>query len=146
MWPMLIMAGLQAVSNKDKEARDRKLASETQRYSPWTHLQAQPIEAANPIGDVAQGYGAYMGQQQNDKVAASDEALKQAQIGALNRKYSAGNATQSAVNPSVDDDSSLYGPDQRMGLPIPRNAKNTWYRDDAGPWGRAYNSRLGSNY
>lgn len=47
-----------------KEARERKLASDTQRYSPWTQLQAQPIEQADPFGDVGSGLagGAALGQ------------------------------------------------------------------------------------
>lgn len=37
--------------------RQRKLAAETQRYSPWTHLQAQAPQDPNAIGQMLQ-YGA----------------------------------------------------------------------------------------
>ncbi len=38
------------------ENSDRKLAAETQRYSPWTGLQAQPIRhAGSMFGDIAGG-------------------------------------------------------------------------------------------
>lgn len=82
---MPVLAGLQAIFAMDKENRDRKLASETQRYSPWTSLRAQPIEAANPVGDVAQGYAGYMGQQQNDEAASLRKKLTEAQIRSLDR-------------------------------------------------------------
>lgn len=99
MWPMLIMAGVNAVSNQGKEQKDRDLAAATQRYSPWTGLQAQPVKRANFAGDLAQGYGSYMGQKQNDEAFTSNQALKQAQIGALNRSqnpYVFSNATPMA--------------------------------------------------
>ena len=38
------------------ESSDRKLAAETQRYSPWTGMQAQPIHrAGSQFGDVFGG-------------------------------------------------------------------------------------------
>lgn len=43
--------------DKDKEKRQRKLAAATQRYSPWTGLQAGPIQEADPFGSALQ-YGA----------------------------------------------------------------------------------------
>jgi hypothetical protein len=52
MWPMLILAAGQAVSDMGKESRQRQLAASTQRYSPWTGLKANDIEQANPIGDL----------------------------------------------------------------------------------------------
>lgn len=85
MWPMLALAAVQAVSNQDKEDRDRKLASATQRYSPWTRLAAQPIEHANPVGDLAQGYGAYLGQEQATENNALRKRLLEAQIRSLDR-------------------------------------------------------------
>lgn len=50
---------------KSQANSQRKLAAETQRYSPWTGLQAQPIqEAGSTFGDVVGGAlgGASMGQ------------------------------------------------------------------------------------
>jgi hypothetical protein len=44
-----------------REARQRRLAAQTQRYSPWTGLEAQPIQEADPLG-TAIGMGAAGGQ------------------------------------------------------------------------------------
>lgn len=41
---------------KKQEDADRQLAATTQQYSPWTHLQAQPVQRAGSMfGDVLQG-------------------------------------------------------------------------------------------
>jgi hypothetical protein len=41
--------------DKPKEARQRKLAAATQRYSPWTGLKANPIQEADTFGSALQG-------------------------------------------------------------------------------------------
>ena len=55
----LIMAGAGLLKGKlidePKEKADRKLAAETQRYSPWTDLAAGPIRQADPFGSAFQG-------------------------------------------------------------------------------------------
>lgn len=43
--------------DKPQENKQRALAATTQRYSPWTGLQAQQIPIASSIGDVASGAG-----------------------------------------------------------------------------------------
>lgn len=43
--------------DKAKEAKQRELAAETQRYSPWTGLKADPVKTADPLGSMLQ-YGA----------------------------------------------------------------------------------------
>lgn len=45
------------------EARQKAVAGATQRYSPWTGMQAQPIKYADPFGSLLQGgtSGALMG-------------------------------------------------------------------------------------
>ncbi len=64
-----IAGGVKAKMAADKEAKDRQLAADTQRFSPWTGMQAGPIEQANPVGDVLQGataggmFGQGLGQQ-----------------------------------------------------------------------------------
>jgi hypothetical protein len=59
MLPMAVGAGMGALKNKraqEVENSDRKLAAETQRYSPWTGLKAQPIrQAGSTFGDVLGG-------------------------------------------------------------------------------------------
>ncbi len=46
---MLGMGALNAVQNVSKEGRELKLASATQRYSPWTGLKAQPVDYAKMV-------------------------------------------------------------------------------------------------
>ena len=41
--------------DKDKERRDRYLASETARYSPWTGMKPGAIKEANVLGSMMQG-------------------------------------------------------------------------------------------
>lgn len=43
--------------DRPKEERQRKLAAETQRYSPWTGLQAGGVQEADPLGS-ALAFGA----------------------------------------------------------------------------------------
>lgn len=74
-----------------KEARDRKLAAATQRYSPWTHLQAQPIKTADPFGSALQygASGAALGQNiQNSN--AMDTYLKNNPYGGAKVDFNAG--------------------------------------------------------
>lgn len=71
-WLPLAMAAAGALAGKAKNDRaqeieraDRKLASETQRYSPWTGMQANNIrQAGSQFGDMFSGGvgGAMMGQ------------------------------------------------------------------------------------
>lgn len=50
--------------DRPREKRDRALAAETQRYSPWTGLKANQIREADPFGAALQGgmTGMQMGQ------------------------------------------------------------------------------------
>lgn len=57
---------------KEIEGSDRQLASETQRYSPWTGMSAQPIHrAGSAFGDEFAGgvQGAMMGQSLSNGMA-----------------------------------------------------------------------------
>lgn len=45
-----------AAVDEPKAERQRKLAAATEQYSPWTGLKAQPVEEANPVGNMLQ-YG-----------------------------------------------------------------------------------------
>ena len=42
------------ISDGPKASRQRKLAAETQRLSPWTGLQAGPVKEADPLGSALQ--------------------------------------------------------------------------------------------
>jgi hypothetical protein len=56
-----IPAGMAAIGlakgilDEGREKRDRKLASVTARYSPWTGLAPQPVKEADPLGSAMQG-------------------------------------------------------------------------------------------
>lgn len=82
---MLGLGGMSMLQNMDKEQRDRKLSATTQRYSPWTGLRAQPIEQANPYGDLAQTGAGVLGYQQAQEAAGLRKQLTEAQIKALGR-------------------------------------------------------------
>lgn len=79
----LIMGGTGLVKSelidRPKEDRQRWLAAQTQRYSPWTKLQAGPIEEADPFGSAFQGgiQGYAMGQ--NAEQAKAGKELMEAQ-------------------------------------------------------------------
>lgn len=74
-----------AAVDAPREARQRKLAGETQRLSPWTGLKAGPIQEADPLGSAltygSQG-GALSGGIQN---ADAQKGLMEAQKNWLNR-------------------------------------------------------------
>lgn len=60
--PPLVLAGIGAASGIAKnviqagqEGKDRQLAADTQRYSPWTGMQAQMPKRGNVMGDVLGG-------------------------------------------------------------------------------------------
>lgn len=46
---------LKSILGADKEKRDRQLAADTQRLSPWTGMQAGPIAQNDVMGNILQG-------------------------------------------------------------------------------------------
>ena len=70
---------LSAIIDKPKEDRQRKLAAETQRYSPWTGLEAGSIQEADPFGTALQfgmtGASMGAGMQKDAMALAKDNAL-----------------------------------------------------------------------
>lgn len=60
----LAIGGVKSLLGAEKEKRDRQLAADTQRYSPWTGMQAGPIEKNDVVGNLLQGGigGALQGQ------------------------------------------------------------------------------------
>lgn len=61
--------------DKPKEERQRKLAGETQRLSPWTHMQANPIQEADPFGSALQFGATGASMQQGYQNAQTQKAL-----------------------------------------------------------------------
>lgn len=87
-WVVVGVAGVGLLKaetvDKDKEDRQRKLAAETQRLSPWTGNKAGEIKEADPIGSALQ-YGATGAQlQQGYQNSQANQKLANAQANWLN--------------------------------------------------------------
>lgn len=68
-----------------KADRQRKLAAETQRYSPWTGLKANPVQEADPVGSALQ-FGATGAQLSSGmQNADAQKGLMEAQTNWLNK-------------------------------------------------------------
>ena len=68
-----------------KEERDRALAAETQRYSPWTGLKANPIKESDALGSALQFGATGLGIQQGMAQDAQQAQLSDAMTGYYNR-------------------------------------------------------------
>lgn len=66
--------------DRPRENRERRVAAETQRWSPWTGMQAGPIKAADSFGTTLQGgmTGAALGQSMQASKLYQDQLAKQA--------------------------------------------------------------------
>lgn len=116
--------------DRPKEKKQRELAAATQRYSPWTGLQAQPIKEADPFGSAlglgAAGYQAGIeleNQATNQKIADAMIANNMANSAAsaspgytpmptMAPQYTLGYGANSPIWRTVkspDELSSLYG-------------------------------------
>lgn len=73
MWPLIAGAlGLgQALIGNDQANKAKDLEATTQKYSPWTHMQAQHAQNANPLGTILGGITAGMGMQQQQQMATA---------------------------------------------------------------------------
>lgn len=69
-----------ATIDKDKANRQRELAAATARYSPWTGLQAQPVQEADPWGSALQGATAGAGMGQSFGAANAQQEYQQKQM------------------------------------------------------------------
>lgn len=124
---LLIGAGgglLKSVTvDKAREDRQRKLAAATQRYSPWTQLQAQPIQEADPFGSTL-GYGG-LGADQGQKIqnAQANNALVKAQTSWLNN----GGSPQYTAGLNQSNPWGSYGPKASpLGLPQKPDGTYDW--------------------
>lgn len=89
--PILVGLGVGALSYESQQAQSNKqrmLAAQTQKYSPWTGNKAVAPTDPNAVTDIAQGgvSGAMMGQQMQN--AKATQGLQQAQTNWLNQGYS----------------------------------------------------------
>lgn len=90
----------------DKPANDkqRALAATTQKFSPWTGLQAEAPSPVNPMSAGISGAGMGMSMGQNMANQQSNNDLKQAQIGYLQSRSSmAAPGTQTSL-PGQEED------------------------------------------
>lgn len=81
----LIGLGKDLLIDEPKARRQRQLAAATQRYSPWTGLQAGPVEEPNALGSAATGALAGAAYGQNKDAADEEAATKQAYRDYLNK-------------------------------------------------------------
>lgn len=103
--------------------RQRKVAATEARYSPWTGIQPQQVQEANPMGSAMQGgmTGAMVGQgiQQTNNMnslMASQKGLMDAQTAAL--QGGQGSAALAAQGPTylTSPGAVQYAPGQGMGM------------------------------
>jgi hypothetical protein len=85
MWPFLLASGALALGkhffhDKPQERSDAKVAAVTQRYSPWTHMQADKVEHPDLLGSLAQfgTAGAQFGQ--NMEMADANNEIRKLQL------------------------------------------------------------------
>lgn len=66
--------------DKPREKRDRLLAAQTQMYSPWTGLKAEPVQEADAVGTALQtgaaGASFWQGLQQAQREQELTEAMR----------------------------------------------------------------------
>jgi hypothetical protein len=133
MDPWTIMAAMTAarsLADAGKEKRQLQLASATQRYSPWTGLQANPVQYADPLGNAIQGAGAAMSMEQGNKQAAADaetRAIMQDYYKAKTAQMlgGQGQGKPTALRPMAFDDANEDGP-WGGGGPNPWSGRGGW--------------------
>jgi hypothetical protein len=79
----LLLAGaglLKSELDRPKVHKQYELAAATQRYSPWTHMQAQKPDDLDPVGNAMQGGVQGMALGQNMEAADNMKNLQKEQI------------------------------------------------------------------
>jgi hypothetical protein len=123
MWVPLLIGGAAGLAkshfiDKPKEQRQRKLAAETQRYSPWTGMQADKVQEADPFGSALQygTTGAMMSAQHSQM--ESDKKLNEAMTNRLNTGGSAlGYGKNLYTYPAPQKPNSYLGSNYDFGTP-----------------------------
>jgi hypothetical protein len=88
--------------------RQRTLAAATQRYSPWTHLQAGPVADPNVLGAAIGGAGSGAAVGQGITAANDASALNAAKIQALQNGNNA-NTGGGSSNINIGGSSNALG-------------------------------------
>lgn len=99
--------------DRPREQKQRTLAAETQRYSPWTGLKADPIHEADPLGSALTfgSQGAMLGA--GIQNAQAQQGLMKAQTNWLNAGGSPQyTAAQTATSAPTYYGWGSYGPKQ----------------------------------
>lgn len=127
----LIAGAAQAVGNTQKEAGQRRLASATARYSPWTHMSPNAVQYANPMGDILAGGMAGLDYQQKNPAAT----LASAPTNGVTAGMQAGLELDPASNPSDTNPSDAIP--ELGGAPSSLSALQPPKRSQAlfNPWG-----------
>jgi hypothetical protein len=110
VWAIMAAAGAakDQLVDKPKEQRDRMLAAQTQRYAPWTGLQAQPIQEGSTFGSALQGGMAGLEMQQNMEKAKSQAEMQKSIASAYRRPGEP--ASWEEVRPTLYGDSATQAP------------------------------------
>ncbi len=152
-----------------KAQRQRVLAAATQRYSPWTHLAAAPVQEADPFSTALQfgGLGASLAgaKQQSDSENAYRDALtNQANQGNLigggggsggqnnffdSNPYSGDKPTDGSLSQPWSGDTTQAQPQSPwnfqnvVGKATANNTPGAWYNDTRGGWMQYNPSSIG---
>jgi hypothetical protein len=86
---MLGATVLKAVNDKKREERQRKLQSETTRYSTWTGMTGEAPQEADTMGTLMQGGAGALAQSQAASAAEGTKKLQDAQIKKLGAETAA---------------------------------------------------------
>lgn len=90
------IGGMKFFGDKMREGKDRELAAATQKYSPWTGLQAGPIKRADLIGSIAAGGAMGASAGQSYEAAQSSNKLNDAMADYYQRGGTNGAANQAS--------------------------------------------------
>ena len=115
--------------DKPKEERQRRLAAATQRYSPWTGLQANPVQEADPFGSMLQygATGASMG-------AGIQSAQSQADLNkALSARLNTGGSLEYGGSNLAARGNTMSSPWSLSGYDYNQSPTNFWNRPN--PYG-----------
>lgn len=107
--------------DRPQAERDRNVAAETTRWSPWTRMQAQPVQEANALGSMSQGAltAAALGQGLS-KEGATEKQLNAANAGAAAAPAAVTGGFAPDTNPrfgpvgGVEGQSGFIGPPQTL--------------------------------
>lgn len=129
-----------------REHKQRTLAAATQRYAPWTGMQAGPIQPADPLGNTMQfgvaGAGVGAAVDNNKQWANAINAAKGMPVQTAPSAAPAGNPYQAPVTTQSQKADEVLGPQGRQpasqngGQWRPMNSDGSYYfaPQQSNPW------------